>query len=102
MKMEKIPLAQRLDSAAVVNARWLIGQYARLFCNDYFPTLDELMDTNYRGDLELASGRQLAVWLARLDETFPNMVPDGRAHLMYRYIVAPFTKLHRKGDIDHD
>ena len=49
MKMEKIPLAQRLDSAAVVNARWLIGQYARLFCNDYFPSLDELMDTNYRG-----------------------------------------------------
>lgn len=90
--VERIPLAQRLG--ATDGTEQLIGQFARLYCNDYFPMLDELMgNTNCTGDLELADGYQLAVWLVRLDEMFPGSTPEGRAHLLYRYIVAPFTKI---------
>ena len=95
--IERIPLAQRLGTT--YDAAWLIGQFARLTCTDYFPFIDELMgNTNCAGDLELADGYQLGVWLARMDEVFPSMAPGARAHLLHRYIVAPFTKL-RKGEI---
>lgn len=97
--MERIPLAQRLGTT--YDTAWLVGQFARLTCADYFPAIDELTGTNCAGDLELADGYQLAVWLAHLDELFPCMAPGARAHLLHRYIVAPFTKL-RKGDIDHE
>lgn len=97
---ERIPLAQRLGTTD--DTEQLIGQFARLYCDDYFPMLDELMGTNCTGDLELAGGYHLAVWLARLDEMFPGSTSEGRAHLLYRYIVAPFARIKEKGEIDHE
>ena len=98
--MERIPLAQRLGTA---DAARLVGNFARLRCDDYFPLVDKLAGSNCSADLELAEGWHLAVWLARLDENFPGSTPDGRAHLLYRYVVAPFTKLTNKGeDMNHE
>lgn len=94
---ERIPLAQRLGTTG--DTERLIGQFSRLYCDDYFPFIDGLTgNTNCAGDLELADGYQLAVWLAHLDEMFPGMAPGARAHLLHRYIVAPFVKLNSKGE----
>ena len=94
--MERIPLAQRLGAP---DAGKLIGQFARLSCIDYFSALHGLISgTNYTDDTKLSDGWQLAVWLSRLDEIFPGMAPNGRNSLLYRYVVAPFTKLDRKGE----
>ena len=98
--MERIPLARRLGTAT--DATHLIGSFARLYCDDYFPVVDKLAGSNCSGDLEQAEGWHLAVWLARLDENFPGSTPDGRAHLMYRYVVAPFAQIKRKGETDHE
>lgn len=99
--MERIPLARRLGTA--IDAARLIGSFARLYCDDYFPVIDRLAGSNCSADLEQAEGWHLAVWLARLDETFPDATPDGRACLTYRYVVAPFAqKIKRKGETDHE
>ena len=99
--MERIPLARRLGTAT--DAARLIGSFARLYCDDYFPVIDRLAGSNCSADLEQAEGWHLAVWLARLDENFPESTPDGRTHLLYRYVVAPFTKLTNKGeDMNHE
>ena len=99
--MERIPLAQRLGTAT--DAARLVGSFARLYCDDYFPVIDKLAGSNCSADLEQAEGWHLAVWLARLGETFPGSTPDGLACLTYRYAVAPFTKLTNKGeDMNHE
>lgn len=94
--MERIPLAQRLGAP---DAGKLIGQLARLSCNDYFQALHGLIGSaNYTDDIKLSEGWQLAVWLSCLEKVFPDMAPNGRNSLLYRYVVAPFTKLDRKGE----
>lgn len=98
--MERIPLARRLGTAT--DAARLVGSFARLYCDDYFPLVDKLAGSNCSGELDQAEGWHLAVWLARLDENFPGSTPDGRACLMYRYVVAPFTKIKGKGETDHE
>ena len=98
--MERIPLAQRLGAP---DAGKLIGQLARLSCIDYFSALHGLIGgTNYTDDIKLSEGWQLAVWLSRLDEIFPDMAPNGRNSLIYRYVVAPYIKLREKGEINHE
>ena len=98
--MERIPLAQRLGAP---DAGKLIGQFARLSCNDYFQALHGLIgSTNYTDDIKLSEGWQLAVWLSRLDEIFPGMAPNGRTSLLYRYVVAPFIKFRDEGEINHE
>ena len=91
--MERIPLAQRLGTADTAR---LIGSFSRLYCDDYFPVIDRLTGSNCSADLEQAEGWHLAVWLARLDENFPGSTPDGRACLLYRYVVAPFAQIKQK------
>ena len=99
--MERIPLAQRLGT--IDDTGWLIGEYARLFCFKLFPVFNELTGgTDYSGDLELADCYMLAAWLAQLEEIFPGSTPEGQTHLLYRYIVAPFTQIKEKGEMDHE
>ena len=94
--MEQIPLAQRLGAP---DAAKLIGQLARLSCTDYFSALHGLIGgANYTDDIKLSEGWQLAVWLSCLEKVFPDMAPNGRTSLLYRYVVAPYVKLKEKGE----
>ena len=95
--MIRIPLARRL--AAATDATWLIGQFARLPCDEYFSVLDSLLgDTDFSDDISLTGDCQLAAWVTCGDTVVPDPDPVVRAHLLYRCLIAPFAKLKRKGE----
>lgn len=95
--MIRIPLAQRLGKIA--DAALLTAQFSRLWCDDYFATLDGMLgDTDYYDDAPLAGDRQLAVWVSRCGTILPGSSSSTRTHVLYRALVAPFTKLKEKGE----